>query len=164
MSIAELHSLAFISLALRVGAAMFDSTLSLWTVQSVLGMGSLSWSRPQVRPVIGWPLSQALSHHCPSTSYRQDRLQVEGMWLGSCPRTTTGSLVWLQDRRWPVQALCSSLVGVLARMPPKVSAPEYTRFLHHPTNAPPFQLSLPIFSPSVLPSPTQLHIRQNADI
>lgn len=61
MSIAELYSLAIISLALGWGGgAMFGSALSLWTIQAVLAMGSLSWCRPQVRPVIRWPLSQTL--------------------------------------------------------------------------------------------------------
>lgn len=41
---------------------------------AVLDVGSLWWCGPHVSPVIGWPIPQAPSHHCPSTSCRQDRL------------------------------------------------------------------------------------------
>lgn len=77
--------------------AMFGSTQGhpvsgfwpSWKCQSWL----LCWHGLQVRPVIGWPLPQALSHHCHSTSCRPEgrigcRLKV--LWLGGCSSPTTG--------------------------------------------------------------------------
>lgn len=41
--------------------------------------------RPQVRLIIGCSCPQALSYHCPSTSFRQGRLQMEGFVAGFVP-------------------------------------------------------------------------------
>lgn len=39
--------------------------LQFLVIQRVLGMGSLSWHGPQIRPVIGWPFLQVLFLCCP---------------------------------------------------------------------------------------------------
>lgn len=59
---------------------MFVSTLCLktnlseyLTIQTLLGVSFLLWLGSQVMWVICWPLPQALSHHWPRKSYRQDK-------------------------------------------------------------------------------------------
>lgn len=55
-------------------SVLFGSTLYYWAFQSLvpgypnsLSVGFLSWSRPQVKLDIGWPLRQILYHYSPST-------------------------------------------------------------------------------------------------
>lgn len=95
----EITSLTFFS------PVMFGSTLSLWAIQLpvpghpgtvVLGMGSILRLGSQLRPVIGLATPTTLSHHCPSTSYRQDRCGSKVLWLDWCPRPSAGNLFWLQ--------------------------------------------------------------------
>lgn len=56
-------------------SVFFGSILYLWALQSLVpgypsnaSVGFLSWSRPQVKLDIGWPLQQILYHYSPSTN------------------------------------------------------------------------------------------------
>ena len=109
-----------ISLSLGIISLIFFSpsnvgfTLGLYAIQllpfgflgihSVSGMGALSWHRPQVSLVIGWPFPQAPSNHCPSTSCRQDRLIVGWRFCGWICVLVPPLEILPGFRRWPVQA------------------------------------------------------------
>lgn len=67
----------------------------LYFLQFLSITSSLQQLGPEVRPVIAWPLPQALSNHCPSTSYREDRLGWKVLWLSWYSITSSGSLDWL---------------------------------------------------------------------
>lgn len=74
----SLRTFPLIFLFLLVLSVVFGSTLVLWAISfQVPGYPGTTWHKLSFLPgpqVFGWPLPQALSHHCPSTSWRWDRL------------------------------------------------------------------------------------------
>lgn len=92
-SIQPLHSISnfwvvqfFVLLCLASCVLLYTMSQSLSVSSSQpsrqTSIGFLSWCGPQVKPDIGQPLLQVLCHHCPSTSYRQDRLQIKDFVAG----------------------------------------------------------------------------------
>lgn len=68
----------------------------------MLGVDSVSWFESQAGLLIGWLLPQVLYHPYPSTSSRQVRIDILVLSLEALPGY----------RRWTVQALCPSFLGV----------------------------------------------------
>lgn len=76
----------------------FDpSSFQFLAIQEVLGIGSILWLGPLVRPLIAWLLPQARDTiTCPRRSYRQDWLWVQSFVSGFALHSTTGCLVHLK--------------------------------------------------------------------
>lgn len=58
------------------------SSLQFLVIQTVSGMGSLSQHGSQIRSDISWQHLQVLYLYCPSTSSRQDTVQIKGFMVG----------------------------------------------------------------------------------
>ena len=77
---------------------MFHSLLELWVLnlQTVSGVGSLSWHRFQDGPIIAWSLSQFLGPLITAHPEGSSKGRSKVLWLSLCPISSTGSLPWLQ--------------------------------------------------------------------
>lgn len=149
----EIISLIFFQLSLLVLPLVSGSSiLQFLVIQVVLAMGSFSQHWCQIRPVIGWPLPQLLCYHCPSTSFLEDRWQVESFVAQLMAQLTPGSLSG--NQRWmdqvPILITRSTFQGHFHRFQDISTVPGF-----HITSQIPFSsscVSLYSLPPSILPN------------